>query len=161
MSMQQTQPLSIRTATAADLPVLVQMLADDMLGRAREAITEPLPQAYHDAFAAIDADANNELIVATMADAVVASLQITYTPSLSYQGRWRATLESVRTRADLRGHGIGTVLVRAAVERARARGCGTVQLSTNRKRVDARRFYERLGFTATHDGMKLFLQDDQ
>lgn len=158
--MQEVQSVQIREAEIADLPVLVQMLADDMLGRSRESFVSPLPQAYQDAFAAITADPNNEIIVATLEGAVVASLQITYTPSLSYRGTWRATLESVRTRSDLRGRGVGTVLVKAAVERARARGCGSVQLSTNRKRADARRFYERLGFTATHDGMKLFLDDN-
>jgi ribosomal protein S18 acetylase RimI-like enzyme len=149
--------LTFRTARPEDLRALVEMLADDTLGSMRERIGTELPASYVEAFAAIAADPNNEIVVACMAERIVASLQITYTPSLSYQGSWRATLESVRTAADLRGRGIGTQLVRHAIELARARGCGLVQLSTNKVRTDARRFYEKLGFHATHEGMKIVL----
>jgi GNAT superfamily N-acetyltransferase len=147
----------VRLATIEDVPAIVQLLADDMLGRQRENPTDPLPASYFAAFAAIDTDPNNEILVANRDGRIIAALQITYTPSLSCQGSWRATLESVRTVADLRGQGIGTMLVRHAIERARARGCGSVQLSTHKVRTDARRFYERLGFTASHEGMKLSL----
>jgi len=149
--------VQIRTATIDDLPVLVQMLADDMLGSQREEVTEPLASSYTAAFKAIEDDPNNEILVAVMDERVVAALQITYTPSLSYQGSWRATLESVRTARDLRGHGIGTVLVKHAIERARERSCGSVQLTTHKLRTDAQRFYERLGFAASHEGMKISL----
>jgi ribosomal protein S18 acetylase RimI-like enzyme len=148
----------IRVATAEDLPQIVHLLADDFLGQEREVVTDPLPRSYTAAFDAIARDPNNEILVATRGDEIIAMLQLTYTPSLSYQGSWRATLESVRTAAHLRGRGIGGALVRNAVERARSRGCGIVQLSTNRKRADAKRFYERLGFKATHEGMKLLLR---
>ena len=133
------------------------MLADDHLGRQRERVTDPLPDSYYQAFAAIDADPNNELLVACHGDQVVGTLQITYTPSLSHQGSWRATIESVRTTSALRGQGIGRQLVTDAIERARARGCLLVQLSTDKSRVDAKRFYEKLGFKASHEGMKVVL----
>ncbi len=149
--------LHVRTADTADLPHIVRLLAEDFLGAGRETVSGPLPASYRAAFDAIAADPNNELLVGTLDGAVVATLQLTYTPSLSYQGSWRATIESVRTEASLRGRGIGTALMVEAIARARARGCGLVQLSTNKARTDARRFYERLGFRATHEGMKLSL----
>jgi ribosomal protein S18 acetylase RimI-like enzyme len=148
----------IRAATREDVPAIVQMLADDHLGRMREQVSDPLPDSYYAAFDALTSDPNNELIVATAGERVVATLQITYTPSLSHQGSWRATLESVRTVSDLRGQGIGAQLVAYAVERAKQRGCRMVQLSTDKSRVDAQRFYQRLGFHATHEGMKLLLK---
>lgn len=148
--------ITVRLATAADLPRIVGMLADDMLGRQREAAGE-LPPSYLEAFRAIDADPNNELLVACFGADVVATLQLTFTPSLSFRGTWRATIESVRTDSALRGRGIGAALMAAAIERSRERGCGIVQLSTNKTRDDARRFYEHLGFVATHEGMKLML----
>lgn len=147
--------LNIRTATASDLPQLVRMLADDFLGQQREVFTDPVAASYSAAFAAIERDPNNEIVVGCIDDVLVATLQITYTPSLSFQGSWRATVESVRTAAHLRGQGIGTTMMADAVERARMRGCRMVQLSTNKQRADAKRFYERLGFIATHEGMKL------
>lgn len=150
--------ISFRAATATDLPRIVEMLADDMLGRGRESAGGPLQGSYADAFRAIETDANNELLVACIDGQVAAMLQLTYTPSLSFQGSWRATVESVRTASELRGRGIGAALMLHAVERARARSCVMVQLSTNKARIDARRFYERLGFTATHEGMKLMLR---
>jgi ribosomal protein S18 acetylase RimI-like enzyme len=149
--------VTTRLAVIDDLPAIISMLADDVLGREREDARHPLPESYYKAFAAIDADPNNEILVAIQDGKVVATLQITYTPSLSYRGSWRATLESVRTAAALRGQGIGTALVREAMRRAGQRGCGSVQLSTNKTRTDARRFYEQLGFTASHEGMKLAL----
>ena len=151
--------VTFRAATAADLPRIVAMLADDFLGRAREDADAESAGAYRRAFEAIDADPNNELLVACIGDRVVATLQLTFTPSLSYRASWRATVESVRTDAALRGRGIGAALMGHAIERARARGCAMVQLSTNKARTDARRFYERLGFTASHEGMKLMLLD--
>lgn len=149
--------IEVRPAEADDLPQIVGLLADDVLGQGRERIADPLPESYRTAFAAIERDPNNEILVATIGTRLVASLQLTYTPSLSFQGSWRATVESVRTAADRRGQGIGAALMRHAIERARGRGCGMVQLSTNKVRADARRFYERLGFVATHEGMKLEL----
>lgn len=147
--------LTIRPAIRADVPAIVAMLADDHLGAEREKLCDPLPDSYYAAFDALDA--NNEVIVGCIGERVVATLQITFTPSLSHQGSWRATLESVRTASDLRGQGIGGEMIRWAIERARARGCRMVQLSTDKSRVDAKRFYERLGFHASHEGMKTSL----
>lgn len=150
--------LLCRPAREDDLPALVQMLADDLLGQEREDPGLPLRPSYLEAFRAIDADPNNEILLAVTDGAVVGMLQITFIPSISFMGSWRATVESVRTRSDLRGRGIGTALMEFAVSRARERGCGMVQLTTNKARPEARRFYERLGFVASHEGMKLPLR---
>ncbi|MCB0190242.1 MAG: GNAT family N-acetyltransferase [Caldilineaceae bacterium] len=147
--------ISFRLATRDDVPVLVAMLADDALGAQREQFTEPLPQAYYDAFNALDRDPNNELILACLDNQVIGMLQLTYIPSLSYQGGWRALIESVRVDAAYRSQGIGRQLMLWTLERAKARGCHLAQLSTHQSRVDAHRFYERLGFVSSHVGMKL------
>jgi GNAT superfamily N-acetyltransferase len=130
------------------------MLADDPLGAQRE---EPGDPAYLEAFEVIDADPHQHLAVAVDGDEVVGTLQLTFTTGLSRLGMTRATVEAVRVRSDQRGNGLGEHLVRWAVDEARARGCGMVQLTTDASRVDAHRFYERLGFTASHVGMKLVL----
>jgi ribosomal protein S18 acetylase RimI-like enzyme len=147
----------VRAARREDLPAIVKMLADDHLGSTREAVTEPLPASYHEAFDAIERDPNNQILVATIAERVVGTLQLTYTPSLSYQGGWRATVESVRADSALRGQGIGTRLMERAIELARAKGCVLMQLTTHKSRTEAHRFYDRLGFHAEHVGMKLML----
>lgn len=147
-----------RSATFDDLPDIVRMLADDFLGAQRERYEQPLPQSYVRAFAEIDADPNNHLIVGEMNGQVVGTLQLTFTPSLSYRGGKRATVESVRVDKDLRGEGIGRELMLHAIELAKAEGCVSMQLTTNADRTDAHRFYERLGFKASHVGMKLSLK---
>jgi ribosomal protein S18 acetylase RimI-like enzyme len=147
-----------RRATAADVPAIVRMLADDTLGATRERVTSPLPQSYVDAFHAIDRDPNIELIVAESNGVVVGTVQLTYMPGLSRQGMWRATIEAVRVATSERGKGIGAAMIQETIARARQRGCGLVQLTSDRSRDDARRFYERLGFKHTHAGMKLSLQ---
>jgi ribosomal protein S18 acetylase RimI-like enzyme len=144
-----------RRATEADLAAIVHLLADDPLGAARESDTTPLPDSYYRAFAAIDADPNNELIVADGDGAVLGVLQLTFIPSITYRGGWRALIEGVRVAAALRSSGLGRALVVRAIERARERGCQLVQLTSDKKRPDAIRFYERLGFVASHEGMKL------
>ena len=150
--------LTFRPAARADLPVLVGMLADDPLGQTREQATEPLPEAYELAFAAIDADPHNELIAVEDGDgSVVATLQLTFIPGLSLMGGERLQIESVRVHPDWRSRGIGEQVFQWAIERGRARGCRLVQLTTNKARGDALRFYERLGFTASHEGLKLML----
>ncbi len=133
------------------------MLADDPLGTRRERYAEPLPPQYYDAFQAIEQDPNNELLVAHQNDEVVGVLQVTFTPYLTYQGGWRATIEGVRVARSLRAQGVGRSLVEEAVARARSRGCHLVQLTTDKTRGDAKVFYERLGFAATPEGMKLHL----
>lgn len=147
-------PIHFRVATRADVVAIVALLADDALGRAREQLTEPLPESYYHAFDVIETDPNNELLVACRDGEVIGTLQLTYTPSLSYQGSWRCTVESVRVAASLRGQGIGARFMEWALERARARGCHLVQLSTHRTRTEAHRFYEQLGFESSHVGMK-------
>jgi GNAT superfamily N-acetyltransferase len=147
-----------RRATVDDVPAIVQMLADDTLGATRERATSPLPQSYYDAFTAIDRDPNIELIVAESNGQVVGTVQLTYMPGLSRQGMWRALIEAVRVAATERGKGIGAAMIQETIARARQRGCGLVQLTSDRSREDAKRFYERLGFKHTHTGMKLSLQ---
>ncbi|HEX7120410.1 MAG TPA: GNAT family N-acetyltransferase [Longimicrobiales bacterium] len=150
--------VSFRAAVRDDVDAIVGMLADDMLGRTRERYTRPLPAAYFEAFEAIDADPNISLIVACRDGEVVGVVQLTLTPTLSYQGGWHATIEGVRTSSPVRGQGIGSALIRHAIGLAEARGCHLVQLMTDKRREDAKRFYERLGFQATHEGMKLHLR---
>ena len=150
--------LNFRQATREDLPEIVRMLADDFLGAQRERYENPLPESYFKAFEEIDADKNNELIVAEMNGAVVGTLQITFTPSISFQGGKRATVESVRVDAQFRGQGIGRELMLFAINRARAENCVSMQLTTNADRRDAHRFYENLGFKKSHLGMKLSLK---
>jgi GNAT superfamily N-acetyltransferase len=150
-------PIHIRRARRLDVPAIVRLLADDELGRQRERAVDPLPQSYYDAFAAIDADPTQELVVVESRGAVIGTLQLSYLTGLSYQGGTRAQIEAVRVAAPYRGRGIGAQLFAWAIARARARRCHMVQLSTNASRLEARRFYERLGFVASHAGMKLDL----
>ncbi|MDR6721687.1 GNAT superfamily N-acetyltransferase [Paenibacillus amylolyticus] len=149
--------MDFREATLGDLSKIVQMLADDELGKIRERYETPLPDSYVKAFEAIDSDPNNELIVACLGEEIVGVLQITFTPYITHQGGWRATVEGVRTVSSERGKGLGSKLILRAVERAKARNCHLIQLTTDKKREDALRFYERLGFVATHEGMKMKL----
>ena len=150
--------LTFRRATADDLFAIVTMLADDVLGATRERLENPLPQPYITAFGDIDRDPNNELVVACMDDAVVGVLQLTFIPSLSHLGSRRALIEGVRVSSARRSSGIGTKLFEWAIARARERGCRMLQLTTDKRRPDAKRFYEALGFVASHDGLKLPLQ---
>jgi ribosomal protein S18 acetylase RimI-like enzyme len=152
------QALTFRPATRSDLPRLVEMLADDPLGATRERPGPPLPPAYLLAFDAITADDDNELIVACLGATVVGVLQLTFIPSLTYQGRWRAHIEGVRIAARHRSRGVGRRLIEWAVERSRARDCVMVQLTTTKSRREALRFYELLGFEASHEGLKLHLE---
>ncbi|MEU8283450.1 GNAT family N-acetyltransferase [Micromonospora sp. NPDC048905] len=144
-----------REAVRADLPAVIALLADDVLGKARD-FTE-VDEAYERAFAAIDADPRNQLIVAEQAGDLVGCLQITYIPGLGRHGSERSLIESVRVRSDRRGQGLGRDLMTWAVDQARQRGCALVQLTTDKTRADAHRFYLGLGFVASHEGMKLAL----
>ncbi len=150
--------LVIRRATQADLPAIVRLLADDPLGQQREQTTDPLPQSYYAAFNAIDRDPRNELVVAELHSQVVGTLQLTFLPGLSFQGGTRAQIEAVRIDQKYRGRKLGETLFQWAIERARKMQCHMVQLTTNAKRRDSQRFYERLGFVPSHIGMKLDLR---
>lgn len=149
--------LIFRDAREEDLPSIVRLLADDDLGRTRERHQDPLPESYHAAFRAIEADPNNRLVVVEREGEVVGCLQLTFLPSISFQGGWRLQVEGVRIDRRLRGQGVGERVFGWAVEQGRARRCRMVQLTTNNARPDAIRFYERLGFVHSHAGMKLDL----
>ncbi|MGF6230613.1 ribosomal protein S18 acetylase RimI-like enzyme [Inquilinus ginsengisoli] len=146
--------VTMRAAEAADLPAILRLLADDPLGKNREtAVDAP----YQAAFAAITADPNQEVMVAELDGRVVGCFQLSFIPGLSRRGAWRAQIESVRIDSALRGRGAGQAMMDWAIARARARGCALVQLTTDKRRPDAHRFYARLGFVASHEGMKLEL----
>lgn len=149
--------LVFRRARQSDVAAVVAMLADDPLGARREVVSDPPAEAYMAAFDAIERDPNQLLAVAECEGVVVGCLQISFLPGLSRQGQWRGQIESVRIAADLRGQGLGARFIQWAVDQCRNKGCGTVQLTTDRSRADAHRFYERLGFVASHVGMKLGL----
>jgi len=150
--------LDFRPARREDLPIIVWMLAEDDLGSQRERFEEPLPDSYYKAFDEIDKDSNHELIVAEMDGKVVGTLQLMFLPSISYQGGLRAQVESVRVDGKLRNQGIGAEMMKWAIERAKQRDAHLVQLTSHKSRNDAHRFYERLGFTKSHVGMKLSLK---
>lgn len=155
------QNLHFRRAAPDDLAAIVTLLADDGLGRGREDPRLPLDRGYLEAFAAIDADPNQLLVVAVdgadSGGALIGYLQLTFIPGLSRVGQWRGQVESVRVAAARRGQGVGRAMFAWTVEQCRLRGCGLVQLTTDKSRADARRFYESLGFVASHEGMKLTL----
>ena len=145
----------VRLATREDVPAIVALLADDPLGAAREDLGDPT--AYLVAFEAIDADPAHELVVLDDGGEVVGTLQLTLLPSLSRHGATRALVEAVRVASARRGQRLGEQLLGWATDEARRRGAVILQLTTDSSRVDAQRFYERLGFVASHVGMKLSL----
>lgn len=152
-------PITIRSATQQDVVKIVHLLADDVLGAKRERYVNPLPASYYSAFNAINADKNNLLIVAEIDGKIVGTLQLTYITYLTYQGGKRALIEAVRVSSDHRGKGIGKEMLNWAIAKAKTDGCHVVQLTTDKKRPDALEFYKKLGFVASHEGLKLFLQD--
>lgn len=150
--------MTIRIATRADVSIIVKMLADDALGQQRERYETPLPRSYYTAFEQINQDPNQELIVAEdEQQEVIGTLQLSFITYLTYQGGIRAQIEAVRIRKDRRQAGLGEQLFRWAIERATVRKAHIVQLTTDKQRPEARKFYEKLGFIATHEGMKLHL----
>lgn len=149
--------VTLRPARREDVLAIVAMLADDALGALREDMSEPLPQVYYDAFDELARDPNNRLLIAEKDGAIVGTLQVTFIRGLSRKGMRRALIEAVRVASGRRSEGIGEQIIRAAIDLARTEGCAMVQLTTDKSRKDAHRFYERLGFTASHEGMKLML----
>ena len=147
--------ITIRPARRDDVDIIVGMLADDPLGRARERLEDPLPPPYFAAFDRLDRDPNIQLVVAEQGGAVVGCLQLCILPGISSQGASRGLIEDVRVASNRRSRGIGEQMVQWAVAEARARGCKLVELLTNNARVDAQRFYERLGFARSHVGMTI------
>ena len=150
-----TGTFSLRRATKADLPRILALLIDDQLGAARENPDDLVP--YELAFDAIDGDPAHLLVVGELNGDLVATFQLSYLPGLSRKGSWRAQIEAVRVSEVLRGQGVGALMIQRAIDQARDRGCSLVQLTTDKSRVAAHRFYERLGFVASHEGMKLTL----
>ena len=148
--------MNIRKASRKDLSAIVSMLADDELGQQREDYRVPLPSSYQDAFEKIQNDPNQELVVVESKEGrVIGTLQLSFIQYLTYQGGIRAQIEAVRIHRDHRGSGLGSQLFGWAIDRARERGAHVLQLTTDKKRPDALRFYENLGFVASHEGMKL------
>jgi GNAT superfamily N-acetyltransferase len=152
------QQAHFRTALETDLPAIIGLLAADQLGQTREDASLPLAKVYLDAFSAIDADQNQLLAVAVDADdAVIGTLQLTFIPGLSRSGAWRGQIEAVRVAEAHRSSGLGQQMFEWAIGKCRARGCKLVQLTTDKTRPEAHRFYEKLGFEASHEGYKLKL----
>ena len=147
----------MRPALSDDLPAIVKLLADDELGAAREDAASPLNPRYTAAFAAVTEDSNQLLLVAERGGRVVGCLQITFIPGLTRRGMWRGQIEGVRVARGERGSGVGGEMMRFAIEECRRRGCELVQLTTDKARTDAHRFYEACGFVASHEGLKLAL----
>ncbi|TLS41464.1 GNAT family N-acetyltransferase [Streptomyces montanus] len=145
--------LEIRPAVPDDVPAIVAMLADDPLGAQRESPDDLAP--YFTALDRVSRDTNQHLVVAVREGRVVGTLQLTIIPGLSRKGATRSIIEGVRVHADERGSGLGTRFIEWAVEQSRREGCQLVQLTSDATRTDAHRFYERLGFTASHVGFKL------
>jgi GNAT superfamily N-acetyltransferase len=150
-------PITMRRASREDVPAIVAMLAHDPLGAQRERYEEPLGPAYYQAFEAIDRSAHEHLMVAEQDGMVIGVLQLSILQYLTYQGGKRALIEGVRVHESARGKGLGRQMFEWAIARARDLGCHVVQLTTDKQRPDALRFYESLGFVASHEGMKLHL----
>ena len=146
-----------RRAQVADLPVIIALLADDVLGQQREDASFPPHPRYVEAFQAILADPNQLQAVATLDDEVIGALQLTFIPGLARKGAWRGQIEAVRISAAHRGSGVGQQMFEWAIDQCRAKGCDLVQLTTDKERPDAHRFYEKLGFVGSHIGYKLKL----
>jgi GNAT superfamily N-acetyltransferase len=154
----QGMTVTLRRAAAGDVPAIVDLLAADQLGATRDGVSsEEDLQLYRSAFDAIDADPAHLLVVAADGAQVIATMQMSFLPGLARRGALRAQIEAVRVRDDHRGRGLGAVLLQWALEEARRRHCALVQLTTDKSRADAHRFYERLGFVASHEGLKLKL----
>ena len=149
-------PMIIREAREEDLTAIVYMIADDIFGT-REFVEKQLSQSYRDAFDAIRSRSDHQLLVGEINGKIVATAQLIFLPGLAHQGAWYAQIESVHVASDQRSRGIGSILMEEAISRARTRGCYLIQLTSNKVRKDAHRFYKRLGFVASHEGMKLTL----
>ena len=149
------RPALLREARREDVPEIVALLADDAIGAGREG---PADDAYYAAFELIAADRRNQLLVAEAGGRIVGTLQLTIIPGLSRHGMLRGQIEGVRVSSGQRGQGLGRAMIERAIEVAREQGCGLVQLTSDKRRPDAVRFYQSLGFTASHEGLKLPLR---
>lgn len=157
MSEGNSTDIEFRRAKEADLPAIIALLADGSLAKGRDDASLPLDASYGEAFKIIEQDNNNFLLVGEQGKNVVACLQISFIPGLTYRGGWRAQIEGVRVAGAMRGRGIGQALLTEALDIARKRGCGLVQLMAHKQRHNAHRFYESLGFSSQHEGFRLEL----
>lgn len=151
------EKLCLRAAEKKDLPHIIRLLEEDELGATREYFSNPLLQGYYEAFQAIVEDKNQDLLVVTLNDRLIATCHLTYMPSLSFQEAWRLNLENIHVNKKFQNQGVGTWMLQQAIQLGKDRNCTIIQLTTNKKRVRARSFYEKLGFIASHEGMKLYL----
>ncbi len=149
--------LLYREAKETDLPDLIEMLADDTLGKKREDTSRPINQRYIKTLSYIIDDPNNELIVVEYENQLAGMLQLTFIPYLSHMGSWRCLIESVRVQGNYRGRGLGSKIFEWAIQRAKDKHCNILQLTSDKKRPEAIRFYENLGFVPSHEGLKLKL----
>ena len=145
---------SARPALIDDLPTIVNLLADDVLGQGRENIGSPLHSDYLDAFKAIDDDPNQVFVLFESEGVIIGCLQLSFIPGLSRQGAWRGQIESVRISSERRGAGLGQEMISWAIDACRERGCRIIQLTSDKTRQDAAEFYSALGFVASHEGFK-------
>src|SRR4051794_37239414 len=152
--------LAFRRARADDIGAIVALLADDPIGRTRESGAAELDRRYAEAFAAIEKDPNQLLAVAERDRQIVGVLQLSFIPGLTRSGMWRGQIEGVRVASAERGTGSGRAMIEWAISESRKRGCGLVQLTSDKRRAGAHAFYEALGFQATHEGYKLTLRPD-
>ncbi len=149
--------ISIRKASISDIPAVLELIADDQLGAVRENLKYPLPLVYRQAFERIESQSGNDIFVAMSDNQIVGCMQLTLIAGLSRKGMTRLQIETVRVSGTRRSKGIGRQMMKYAIDYAKTSGCGLVQLTTDTSRVDAHRFYKRLGFKDTHVGMKLDL----
>ena len=147
--------MNFRKACLEDLHSIISLLANDKLGSKRESTEPEVNNNYTQAFQSIDKDPNQELVVVTDEEQLIGTFQLTYIPYLTYQGGIRAQVEAVRIHESRRGKGLGQMMIRWAIQRAKEHGAHVIQLTTDKQRPDAVSFYEKLGFKATHEGMKL------
>lgn len=150
--------ITIRKANRSDIVRIVELLAQDFLGKQRESYQDPLPEKYYSAFEEINSDSNNYLMVVESKNKVIGTMQLTIITYLTYQGGKRAQIEGVRIDESCRGMGLGKIMIEWAITKARELGCHVVQLTTDKKRPDALEFYKKLGFVSSHEGLKLHLQ---
>ncbi|MBS0272314.1 MAG: GNAT family N-acetyltransferase [Proteobacteria bacterium] len=151
--------LSIRRGEEKDLPQIIGLLIEDEFGSTRENFSDPLLPSYHKAFQAITSDQNQILLVVNHNEELIGTCHLTFMPSLSFKGSWRLNLENVHVTKKFQNQGIGTWMIQQAITMGKEKGCKIVQLTTNKKRFLSKTFYEKLGFTASHEGMKLYLED--
>jgi GNAT superfamily N-acetyltransferase len=150
--------VALRRAAVGDVPAIVSLLAADQLGATRDGLRSGQDLArYQQAFAVIDSDPAHVLVVAEAGSVIVGTLQLSFIPGLARRGALRAQIEAVRVHEDYRSRGLGAAMIDWAIGEARRRGCALVQLTTDKSRTSAHRFYQRLGFVASHEGMKLAL----